>query len=206
MKLPSREELHEYTTAIAIGGAKGAVFGLGLSGVGTYYVRHFHSSMLKRSTFFKTFAFMAPVLLCGVTSMEYASRDFEKRVYAPELIAEEMRRKQELRKLSYSQQLKHYCVENKYKIIMTGWAGSLAGSFWLINRDKYMNRAQKIVQARMYAQGLTVFLLLASMMLTTVSTGEERRLHKEMEDQEEWQKIVALEEKRMEQNHEPLRG
>lgn len=92
-------------------------------------------------------------------------------------------------------------MRNKYKIIVGAWAASLGGSFYLINRDKLMTMSQKIVQARMYAQGLTVIILLATMAVS-VSAGEQRRLDNEQEAQE-WEKIAAAEEKREIEHHIP---
>ena len=52
--------------------------------------------------------------------------------------------------------------ENRYKIVTASWVASMAGSLALVYRDKYLSRAQKLVQARVYAQGLTLMVLLAS--------------------------------------------
>jgi len=38
----------------------------------------------------------------------------------------------------------------------------MAGSLALVYRDPYLTRAQKLVQARVYAQGLTVLVLIAT--------------------------------------------
>ena len=38
----------------------------------------------------------------------------------------------------------------------------MGGSFYFVNRNPYLSGAQKLVQARMYAQGSTIAVLLAS--------------------------------------------
>lgn len=42
------------------------------------------------------------------------------------------------------------------------WLASMAGSWVLVSRNKYLTGKQKIVQARVYAQGLTLAVLIAS--------------------------------------------
>lgn len=196
MKLPSRSELDDYIKCIAVAGGKGGAIGLGISGAGAFWARKRFPSYVKQGMFARTLVFMAPILFCGVTSMEYASREFEKRYYHPDIIKMQEKKEEDYANLPLSKRLKSFAIENKYKIVVGAWAGSLGGSFWLVNRDQYLTTAQKAVQARMYAQGLTVALLIASMALTSVSTGEQRRMEKEEQD-ETWKKIVAREEARL---------
>ena len=71
----------------------------------------------------------------------------------------------EWNRLSLSDKCFTVLNDNKYKIIISAWAGSLYGSWVLVNRDKIMDTAQKAVQARMYAQGITIILLLGTLLL-----------------------------------------
>jgi cytochrome c-type biogenesis protein CcmH/NrfG len=43
----------------------------------------------------------------------------------------------------------------------------MVGSFTMVNRNRYLSGSQKLVQARMYAQGSTLAVLLASFALET---------------------------------------
>lgn len=86
---------------------------------------------------------------------------------------------------------------NKYKIITAAWAGSLWGSWVLVNRDKIMTTSQKIVQARMYAQFITVALLLASVGLSVY----ENKLHpnkQNLKEQHRWEKALKYAERQEE--------
>ncbi|MBE3049991.1 HIG1 domain-containing protein [Candidatus Bathyarchaeota archaeon] len=49
--------------------------------------------------------------------------------------------------------------ENRYSIVFGSWLASMGAAFAIVNRSKYMSGAQKLVQARVYAQGLTVAVL-----------------------------------------------
>lgn len=196
MKVPEREELNDYVWAIGRGGLKGAGLGLAVSASCGYFALRRFPGLKTRGTFFKTFTFIAPVLACGVTNMEWSSRRFEAERYGiGELSPDKIAMQKRINTLSGWDRALHYGAENRYKIIMGMWATTLGGSFWLINRDRFMSKSQKIVQARMYAQGITVALLLASMVLT-MSYGNDPAHIEDTED-ESWKKIVAEEEERM---------
>jgi len=201
MKFPSKEELGEYTHAIAIGGLKGAAVG-GVVSLGIFgYARRYIPNVQRYGAFARTFFLMAPPVLIGITAMEGASRKFEANKYG--YITEETKNAQATQGLSTKDKVVYYASANKYKFIMAGWAGSLAGSFWLINRDKLMSKSQKIVQARMYAQGLTVLILLATMALSATSPDEQKKLENKKSSLE-WEKIIEKEIAREDAAHLPL--
>lgn len=60
------------------------------------------------------------------------------------------------------QRAKEWASENRYPLLFTFWVASMAGSWIAVNRQSAMSSSQKLVQARMYAQGLTLGALLAS--------------------------------------------
>ena len=52
--------------------------------------------------------------------------------------------------------------ENRYPIVVGSWVASMGVALGLVGRNPYLSRAQKLVQARVYAQGLTLAVLLAT--------------------------------------------
>jgi hypothetical protein len=88
----------------------------------------------------------------------------EKRRYEEEV--REQHRQLEAAK-TRSQRLKEWAEENRYPIIFGSWVASMAIAFGLVSRNKYLTGQQKLVQARVYAQGLTVAVLLASFAFET---------------------------------------
>jgi hypothetical protein len=54
-----------------------------------------------------------------------------------------------------------YAKENRYQIVFLSWLASMGVAFAIVSRQP-MNTANKIVQARVYAQGLTLAVLLVS--------------------------------------------
>ena len=58
--------------------------------------------------------------------------------------------------------LKELGRENRYGIIGASWILSMAVSLALVSRNRYLTAGQKLVQARVYAQGLTLAVFIAS--------------------------------------------
>jgi hypothetical protein len=66
-----------------------------------------------------------------------------------------------------AERAKDWAGENRYPILFGVWVASMAGSWMAVNRHSAMSGANKLVQARMYAQGLTLAALLASFAFET---------------------------------------
>lgn len=203
MKVASKEEVQEYSAAIVHGFFKGAIIGTATS-VGLWAV------LRKRSGFYqtltattRTFFSLAPPIGLGVLNAEWASRKFDQAKYkfgeASEIAQKE---KKDYEDLPLKDRLAYDLAENKYKVITGLWAASLGGSFWIVNRDKFLSKSQKLVQARMYAQALTVGLLLGSMFLSMKSYNV---VVEEKEVDNSWKEIVAEEEEREVKAGLPLR-
>lgn len=58
--------------------------------------------------------------------------------------------------------LKNWGRENRYPIVTASWVASMGIALGLVGRNPYLTGAQKLVQARVYAQGLTLAVLVAS--------------------------------------------
>ncbi|PPR02652.1 hypothetical protein CVT24_002135 [Panaeolus cyanescens] len=68
--------------------------------------------------------------------------------------------------LTGTEKIADFALRHQYSMIMGGWAASLGVAAAIISRQKYQTYAQKIVQARMWAQGLTIGLLIVAGALT----------------------------------------
>ncbi|KAJ5693748.1 hypothetical protein N7536_004160 [Penicillium majusculum] len=62
---------------------------------------------------------------------------------------------------SKPQQLFSWVREQKYKLAGATFVASMVGSFILVGRNPYLTSKQKIVQARVYAQGLTLAVIVS---------------------------------------------
>jgi hypothetical protein len=65
----------------------------------------------------------------------------------------------------YFQQAKDWAGEHRYSIVFVAWLASMGISIAAVRRNPYLTTSQKLVQSRMYAQGLTIAVLLSSFAL-----------------------------------------
>lgn len=91
--------------------------------------------------------------------------------------------------------------QNRYSIIFGSWVASMGTAFALVSRSP-MNTAQKLVQARVYAQGLTMAVVIASLALEGADMkknkdGSVTKEVKRLTDKDQWMDMVEAEEERM---------
>jgi hypothetical protein len=72
------------------------------------------------------------------------------------------------------QRSKEWAQENRYPLLFGFWIASMAGSWTMVNRNRYLSGSQKLVQARMYAQGATLAALLASFAIEGADAAKGR--------------------------------
>jgi hypothetical protein len=60
------------------------------------------------------------------------------------------------------QRFKDWGREHRYPIVTASWVASMGIALGLVGRNPYLSKAQKLVQARVYAQGLTLAVLIAT--------------------------------------------
>lgn len=154
--------LEDYTRTLGHGALQGAAYG-GLVSLGVYafmrrrgYLPHLKSGVVQN------IMFGSPLVIGAITLAELRANKIEREQKGIDV--SNIQRVEDAPD-SFTK-LKNFLVSHKYRLIVSGWAAAMAGSFALVNRDKYMSKAQKIVQARVYAQGITVALLLMSVLLS----------------------------------------
>ncbi|KZM25204.1 Replication factor C, subunit RFC4 [Ascochyta rabiei] len=119
---------------------------------------------------------------------------------------------------------KEWANENRYPLLFGFWVASMAGSWTMVNRNPYLSGSQKLVQARMYAQGGTLAALLASFAIegNDVAKGKgrwetikvldpndpthqhiiEKKIHHERyAGEDQWREMVEAEEERMKERN-----
>lgn len=218
MKVLSKEEESRHYNAVIQGGLKYGLVGVGVgTGAATVLSRTsagFRSVPLP----FKTFLVCSAATFSLIIGADQSSRNFESLKYGGGnfLAEEEEARQAKLNQMSEKNRVWEWAKENRYKIIGGSWVASMAGAMAFVSRDRYLSTSQKIVQARMYAQGLTVLILLASAGLTISDDRmareyDPKHLHRKDHSPgaEEWKEMVAAEwerERELEQKHAPKKG
>ncbi|WFD35741.1 Replication factor C, subunit RFC4 [Malassezia cuniculi] len=83
-----------------------------------------------------------------------------------------------------------YAKENRFKVVIGSWLASM-GISWLYIQTQPLSTAQKIVQARVWAQGLTVASMIGMAAITTIpSAGDKYLENQKNEARSSWEQIV----------------
>lgn len=177
----------------------------------------------------KAFLVTSSGTFVGIIAADHASREFDAQHNAEKLWyenREERLRAEEMRGLTFTDRALAFARREKYKIVGATWVASMIGSFVLVGRNPYLSAQQKIVQARVYAQGLTLGVLCASAafeisdqrrgrgILETAKKDKARRqqeaaetapVHQGNKDEGDlWKDMVAAEEQRLKAKHQSL--
>lgn len=189
MKILSDEEKTAHRNAVLIEGAKGCAIGaVAAVGLIQYFKRRNPVRFNQLSFSIKSAMFIMPTVSCGAFFADEGSVQFDRDVYQSDYLKQQEEEKlAKWNKLSAGDKFFTKLNDNKYKIIIGAWAGSLYGSWKIVDRDPIMTNAQKIVQARMYAQAVTVVLLLGTILM---SLHEQELKKKQPAPVPEWKRYL----------------
>ncbi|OOQ82457.1 mitochondrial hypoxia responsive domain protein [Penicillium brasilianum] len=229
MKLLTKEEEDAHYRSVVKGGSFGGILGLAGGVAGVMLASRRYHTIRNLTLPMKAFLVTSSGTFVGIIAADHASRDFEKQQNAARMWyenREERLHAEQLRGLSFTDRALAFARREKYKIVGATWIASMIGSFVLVSRNPYLSGQQKIVQARVYAQGLTLAVLCASAafeisdqrrgrgLLDAAKKNKKQQLedaaepapvHAGDKDQSDlWKEMVAAEEQRLKSKHQPL--
>ncbi|KAG1444391.1 hypothetical protein G6F56_010316 [Rhizopus delemar] len=164
-------------------GLKGAAIGLGLGALATAFT-------LKRSPEFKALSrpLQSIMAVSGASAgflfaSDSAVSAYENREmgYTDEDMIQSLLEHKEDQNLSTFDKSLQYLNKNRWSFIGMSWAVSMAGAFGYSFSNRYLTTQQKVVQARMYAQAVTIAVLMASAGIS-IYVGDDEKTKKELPD------------------------
>ncbi|KAI5800398.1 hypothetical protein DFH27DRAFT_81336 [Peziza echinospora] len=167
MKILTKEEEDAHYRATVKGGTIGGLIGLGF-GVGTAILAHKRWPFARNLTLpFKAFYCTSIGTFAAIISADRASRGFE--ASRPEVSGQHEYQHSLARAIeeakarrSTKEKFMDWGREWRYSIVSAAWVASMGGSLYYVSKDPFLSKSQKLVQARVYAQGLTLLVLIAS--------------------------------------------
>jgi len=222
MKILTKEEEQEHYNATLKGGITGGTVGLVLGGAVVYGASARFHGFRALTLPMKTFLVTSSATFAAIVAADRSSRSFEwardpQRQYRDKATLE----LEELRKNETAfAKFKEWGRENRYPIVTASWVASMGIALGLVGRNPYLSRAQKLVQARVYAQGLTLAVLVATAAFEVGDANKgrgrwetvkyldpndpehkhilEKRIHHEAYSGEDlWRDMVATEERKI---------
>ncbi|EPT03659.1 hypothetical protein FOMPIDRAFT_1046695 [Fomitopsis schrenkii] len=196
MKIVSEEERNAQMRATVVGGAKGFGGGLAFALPVSYLLNQRWPYYRQLPPSLKAFGVILVAVPAFVINAEHGGLKYEKEhwtdVGAHELDILKHREQVRWDKMSPLEKLKDTAGRHEYGFIGGAWAATMVGAFGWIMRDKYQTMPQKIVQARMWAQGLTIGILIAAGALTHARRQQALDEHglRHIEPDHSWRDIV----------------
>jgi hypothetical protein len=163
MKVLSKEEEEAHYSAVLKGGSIGGAVGLGLGVGGVLLASRRYPAFRSLTLPFRTFLVTSTATFTAIVSADRASMAF-KRANEPMADYRDMsQRAAEIARENEStyERFLEWGHKNRYSIVFASWLASMGASMAMVGRSP-MSTAQKLVQARVYAQGLTVLVLVLS--------------------------------------------
>lgn len=222
MKVVSKEEEAAHYRQVLIGGSIGGSLGLGIGVAGVMIASRRYTAFRQLTLPFRAFLVTSTGTFAAIVNAERYSNNFHKGNNPMNFYKDQAQLDQE----AYQSQqtglaaAKDWGRRNRYSIVFGSWLASMGVALAIVGRSKYLSTSQKLVQARVYAQGLTLAVLVASAALETADAKSgsgrwetvrvldpedpehkriiEKKVHKEeYEGQDLWKDMVAAEERRI---------
>ncbi|KAL7943255.1 hypothetical protein V8C42DRAFT_117110 [Trichoderma barbatum] len=221
MKVLTKEEEAAHYSAVVKGGLIGGTLGVAIGLGGVAYCSRRYPSFRGLTLPFRAFLVTSTGTFGAIVQADRGGIAYQQGKDPMAHYRDNSQRAQEILRQNESayERFMSYGREHRYSIVCASWLASLAVAFALVSRAP-MSTPQKIVQARVYAQGLTLAVLIVSaafevndaknakgrwetVMVIDPNDPEhkhliEKRIHKEeYEGQDLWMDMVEAEEKRI---------
>jgi hypothetical protein len=221
MKILTKEEEEAHYAAVLKGGFIGGTLGLTVGLGGVVLASRRYPAFRGLTLPFRTFLVTSAGTFGAIINADRWSMDFQKKQNPMNFYEDQTQRAQQIVRENQTtmERFMEYGKENRYSIVFVSWLASMGVAFAMVSRSP-MNTANKVVQARVYAQGLTLAVLIISAIfeVNDAKKGEgrwqtvmvvdpndpehkrliEKKIHKEeYEGQDLWKDMVAAEERRL---------
>ncbi|KAG8857459.1 hypothetical protein FRB96_005759 [Tulasnella sp. 330] len=174
MKVLKQEEIDEFQNSVYKSGFKGALQGAALALPGAWLLNRNSQYYRKLPLQIKGLSIMMVIIPVAVTQAErqtfvYMEEQWKKRPGYIDPHANDADAK--------PVSTLDWIEGHKWSIVGAGWVGSMTAAFGIIARNPYQTGAQKIVQARIWAQGLTIGIIMAAAGLTAFRGKDSVEVH-----------------------------
>lgn len=167
MKVISKEEEQAHYSVVLKGGAIGGSVGLGAGLAGVLLASRRYAAFRSLTLPFRTFLVSSAATFGAITTAERYSVSFQRAKDPMNFYKDETQRTLEQARQADAgskpaKAFMEWGRENRYTIVTASWIAAMAIALTIVGRNRYLSTAQKLVQARVYAQGLTLAVLIAT--------------------------------------------
>ncbi|EIW75663.1 hypothetical protein CONPUDRAFT_65908 [Coniophora puteana RWD-64-598 SS2] len=171
MKLASEEELAAHSTATIRGAMEGTAVSAAVAVPSFMLLNRRWAYYRSLPLSLKALGGILIVAPCLAIQAERRGLEFDRERYwvgagKNEMDREAAEEQARWESLTTGDKVSDWATRHQYSIILGSWALSLGIAGGIVARNKYQTIPQKVVQARMWAQGLTIGVLVAAGILT----------------------------------------
>ncbi|EJD00947.1 uncharacterized protein FOMMEDRAFT_21419 [Fomitiporia mediterranea MF3/22] len=200
MKLVTKEDLENHGKATIQGMVEGFLGGLAASTAGFYYLNRRMPYYRSLPVTIKTLGFVlviAPAVAAQAErrGLQYDMENHWDSAGKVEMEREEAEEEKRWNALTPGQKMGDWALRHRWHLFVAGWAASMGASWMILRRNKTQTFAQKIVQARVYAQGIALTGLLAGAALSQMQPEEVK---KESRADHSWARLLEQQEREAE--------
>lgn len=163
MKILSKEEEEAHYNQVVKGGIIGGTLGLAVGFGGVFAASRRYPAFRNLTLPFRTFLVTSSGTFCAIVNADRYSVKYQRSRDPMSTYQDSSKRALELARENEStyQRFLEWGRENRYSIVFASWLASMGIALALVGRAP-MSATQKLVQARVYAQGLTLAVLVVT--------------------------------------------
>jgi len=165
MKILTKEEEQAHYNATLKGGFLGGFLGVA-GGTAAVYGASVRFPAFKALTLpFRVFLVASTGTFAAIVSADSYSRAFEdQRMPERQYVDKSTTLQEQLdAQKGTKQKTMEWMSRNRYGIVFGSWVASMGAALAIVGRNRYLTGQQKLVQARVYAQGFTLAAVIASL-------------------------------------------
>ncbi|KAI5367713.1 Putative hypoxia induced protein [Septoria linicola] len=185
MKITTKEEEQEHYNATLKGGLGFGAIGTAAGAVGVYAASARYPAFRSLTLPFRAFLISSGGTFAAIIGADSYSRRFEASRQPGRDYKDEQASIQDqiAAQRTQGEKVKAWLSENRYSIVMGSWVASISAAMGIVGKNPYLSTQQKIVQARVYAQGFT----LAAVIISLAFEGNDR-----MKGSGRWETVKVL--------------
>ncbi|EJD53540.1 hypothetical protein AURDEDRAFT_110376 [Auricularia subglabra TFB-10046 SS5] len=170
MKIVTPEELQAHQRATMVGGLQGLAVGSAIAAPTLYAANRFVPTYRALPPSLKAMAAIGIIVPAAVIQAERAGLAFDKSQWTGmgeiELQRREIQAQSKWASMDDYDKFKDWASRHKFGIVGGGWVAGMATAMGVIMRDPLQTFPQKLVQARMWAQGWTIALVVGAAVMS----------------------------------------
>ncbi|KAF1827396.1 uncharacterized protein K489DRAFT_391897 [Dissoconium aciculare CBS 342.82] len=230
MKILTAEQEAAHYNATLKGGAIGGVAGTILGTAGVYAASVRYPAFKSLTLPFRVFLIASSGTFASIVYADRYSRQFETDNWAGKEYRDEQKSMQEQidSQKSSKQKSMEWLQDNRYSLVFGSWVVSMGAALGIVGRSRWLTTQQKLVQARVYAQGFTIAAVIISLAfegndrmagsgrwetIKIVDPNDpehknliEKRIHHEKyKGEDQWMDMVEAEERRIKEREQAVK-